>query len=161
MDKNKEPIEGIDVMASFDGGGNYSAKTNSSGNYVLNIPANKSFKLILSGDTWRTLIDTFGTGHGAGTSDVWNYTMHHNYMGGKITTTNGIPLQWVKLVFEEDGSASGIHELYTDEYGNYQFVLPKSGSYYWVTISLDGYRTVREHQHYYDEEVWNVVLRES
>jgi len=164
VDRNLTPLEGITVTWSGDGGGHVSVKTNSEGNYVMNVPAQSRDgiwaavgKWTISGERWRTIKNS-------GTKDsrcVYNYTMHHDYMSGKVTTSNGIPLQWVKLVFEQDGSASGRHEIYTDEYGNYEFTLPSSGANYWVTVSLDGYQTQRHHTWFSDEQVWNLTLRES
>ena len=161
VDRNLTPLEGITVAWSGDGGGHVSVKTNSEGNYVMNAPKHPEYKSAtgtwtISGDRWRTIKES-----GRRYEGVYNYTMHHDYMTGKVTTTSGIPLQWVKLVFEQDGSASGRHEIYTDEYGNYEFTLPVSGAYYWVTVSLDGYQIQRHHRRLYDEEVWNLTLREG
>ena len=156
-DRNQNPLEGITVTWAADGGGQVSVKTNSEGNYVMNILKATSGKWTISGEGWRTQKNSWG----ANRDEIHNYTMHHDYMSGKVTTANGIPLQWVKLVFEQDGSTSGIQEIYTDEYGNYKYVLPESGANYWVTISLDGYQVQRRHTWLKDEEVWNITLYES
>lgn len=157
-DRDQNPLEGITVTWAADGGGQVSVKTNSAGNYVMNILEGTSGKWTISGEGWRTIkfsdINRYS-------EFIMNHTMQHDYMSGKVTTANGIPLQWVKLVFEQDGSASGIQEIYTDEYGNYKYVLPESGANYWVTISLDGYQVQRRHTWLKDEEVWNITLYES
>lgn len=155
IDSNGEPIEGILVTYSRNGGGQSSVKTNSLGNYVINIPYRVSGSLTFSGDTWRSLKeDTLYKEN----NQVINVRMNHNYMTGKIINRNGQPLQGVKLVFEQNGSASGIQEVYTDDNGNYKYILPKSNAYYWLTISKDGYRQQREHRQFWDEEVWNITM---
>lgn len=159
-DRDQNPLEGITVTYAADGGGQVSVKTNSEGNYVMNIPKLTSGKWTISGEGWRTLKSTSGS-YGYNADLIRNYTMKHDYISGKVTTSSGIPLQWVKLVFEQDGSASGIQEIYTDEYGNYKYVLPESGVWYWVTISLDGYQVKRHHGSFNDENVWNITLYES
>ncbi|MBP3721885.1 MAG: carboxypeptidase regulatory-like domain-containing protein, partial [Selenomonadaceae bacterium] len=154
-DKTGAPLEGILVTYSLNGGGQNSVKTNSNGNYVLNVYRSGSCQIIISGETWRTQIhDTSGFNE----NNVWNFTMRHNYMTGKVTDRNGVPLQGVKFVFEQDGSASGVQEVYTDANGNYKYVIPKSGAKYWITISKDGYQLQRHHFNLLDEEIWNITM---
>ena len=51
-------------------------------------------------------------------------------------------MHWVKLTFEKDGGTAGVVTVYTDENGNYKATLPADTSY-WVVVSQDGYKTIR------------------
>lgn len=153
-DRNSVPLEGILVTYSVNGGGQKSVKTNSNGNYVLSVYDRVGCQLILQGETWKTQIYNFQPWG----NEVKNFSMYHDYMTGKVINRNGVPIQGVKLVFEQDGSASGIQEVYTDANGNYKYILPDGGVYFWVTISKDGYQLQREHRKLYYEEIWNITM---
>ena len=153
-DRNSVPLEGILVTYSVNGGGQKSVKTNSSGNYVLSVYHDVGCQLILQGETWKTQIYNFSPWG----NTVRNFSMYHDYMTGKVINRNGVPIQGVKLVFEQDGSASGIQEVYTDANGNYKYILPAGGERYWITVSKEGYQLQREHKTLYYEEVWNITM---
>lgn len=135
------PISGVLVTDESNKGGSWSAHTDANGNYHLNLQESDNGYITFSCKEWRILRGTFWTG-GADES-VYNMTMHHDYITGKVTDRYDNPMQWVKLTFEAYGGTKGAVTAYTDEDGNYKAVLPIDGSY-WITVSQDGDKTHRE-----------------
>ena len=158
---NQEPIEGVTVVFVSDGLGIQSrATTDSLGNYVVNPPAKTSGKITVSKGGYRIINETFTIYHSAGDTVVDNFTLRPDWMSGKITTRSGEPLEGVKITFEQNGGVTGVQTIFTDANGNYKYTVPKDAQSYWVTISQDGYQTVREQWTYlYGGQVYNRNLQ--
>lgn len=159
INQNQEPLEGVTVDFSSDGiGGEYRTVTDALGNYVLNLPAQTSGKLMVSKEKYRTIRDEIGN-YNSGGKIVRNYTLHPDFIIGKITNIDGEPLDSVKIMIEQDGGLGGVQTVYTDENGNYICTLPTDSVNYWVTIVRDGYQTLRDRPYLSGGRVCNYTLK--
>lgn len=140
VDTQNVPVQGIAVVYESDNGGSWSARTDARGNYRLNLPGDMSGYITMSGTGWRTV--RIGLTISTQDENIYNRQIHHDYITGKVTDRYDNPMQWVKLTFEQDGGMNGVVTVYTDENGNYKATLPNDASY-WVVISQDGYKTIR------------------
>lgn len=140
VDNDNVPLQGISVVFESDKGGSWSTHTDSRGNYRLNLPRDDNGYLTISGKEWRTARIRYNLG----TLDerICNYSMHHDYVTGKVIDRYDNPMHWVKLTFEQNGGTNGVVTVYTDENGNYKATLPDDANY-WVVVSQDGYKTIR------------------
>ena len=158
VDGDQVPISGILIKFESDKGGSWSTHTDENGNYRLNLPGDQNGNINLSGEEWRTFRGRFWTGTADET--VFNMTMHHDYITGKVIDRYDNPMHWVKLTFEAYGGNKGVVTVYTDEDGNYKATLPEDGQY-WVTVSQDGYKTYREQPYLNGGGVRNYRLYEE
>ncbi|MFA6850261.1 MAG: carboxypeptidase-like regulatory domain-containing protein [Selenomonadaceae bacterium] len=146
VDSNQEPLEGILVSFDCNGiGGKKTVHTDSSGNYVLKLPAKTGGQLTVSGDGYRTKKASFGEYTSAGQAYAQNYTLYPDWISGKAVNQDGEPLQGIEISIEKDGGLNGVKTVYTDENGDYKAQIPADGVYYWLTASADGYSTIRDH----------------
>lgn len=139
-DGDQVPIQGVSVVFEAEKGGSWSAHTDASGNYRMNVPSITHGTMIISGTGWRTKRYHLYTS--SDSERVSNQQLHHDYITGKVTDRYKNPMHWVKLTFEKDGGTAGVVTVYTDENGNYKATLPADTSY-WVVVSQDGYKTIR------------------
>ena len=158
--QNQEPLEGVGVTLAYDGiGGQIRTVTDSLGNYVLHPTAKASGILTMNKDGYRILRNKVSQYNYQGTTAVWNYNLHPNWVSGKITDQNGNPLEGVKITFEQNGGVTGVQTVFTDEDGNYKYTAPADSVSYWVTITKEGYTTLRDQWHYlYGGQFHNFTL---
>lgn len=157
----QEPLANALVTFSVNGGGIYAqVRTNSQGDYIIKVPADQGGILTVKLDNYRTQTETLYSCRTTGKKYVYNYSLRSDGISGKITDANGTPLEWVKITLEADGGLNGVITLYTDENGNYQTPIPKDSIYYWITITYDGYKTIRDHSYLSGGNTYNFTLRE-
>lgn len=161
VNQNQEPMEGVVVTFVSDGVGIQSrAVTDAMGNYVIHPPAKTSGSITVSMVGYRIIRDKCTIYHQAGSTSVLNYTLHPDWISGKITTRSGEPLEGVKITFEQNGGLSGVQIVFTDANGNYKYTVPTDGQSYWITITKEGYQPVRDQWNYlYGGTVRNNTLQ--
>ena len=160
VNQNQEPLEGVTINFSADGiGGEYRVVTDALGNYVLNLPAKTSGKLMVSKEKYRIVRQTFNAYYVAGEKLIYNYTLHPDFITGKITNVGGEPLDNVKIMIEQDGGLTGVQTVYTNENGNYTSTLPVDDRLYWITIVKEGYQTLRNHSYLSGGYTYNYILK--
>ena len=158
VDGDQVPLSGIKVTIQSDKGKSWSTHTDANGNYRLNVHGRGTdVSLIIMGEEWRTVRERISLYN----ETVHNYTLHHDYITGKVTDRYGNPMHWVKLSFEANGGIKGVVTVETDENGNYKAKIPEDGVRYWVVVSQDGYRTFRDQQWLYGGHVENYTLYEE
>lgn len=89
---------------------------------------------------------------------VNNYDLCPNWISGKIVDNDNNPLQGVKISIEKNGGLAGVQTAYTDENGDYKIQISENMVYYWITISLDGYKTIRNNDTLYGGSTHNWTL---
>ena len=160
VNQNQEPMEGVVVLFVSDGLGIQSrGVTDSMGNYMINPPAKTSGTVTVSKVGYRIINERRSELCSAGSTMVFNYALHPDWISGKITIRSGEPLEGVKITFEQDGGLTGVQIAFTDSNGNYKYTVPKDGENYWITITKEGYQTVRERWYLYGGQVYNRQLQ--
>lgn len=146
IDKNNTPIPDVEIKFIPDGIGNtVKAMTDENGNYSLKVPERTSGLVFVTKEEYRTQKMTIEKySFSSQRVNVWNYTLHPDFVVGKILDVNNIPIANAKLSFEQDGGMNGVQTVYTDENGNFKCKIPTDNKYYWLTISKDGYTIIRE-----------------
>ncbi len=158
VDREQVPLSGIKVVIQSDKGKSWSTHTDANGNYRLNVYGKGTYvSLVITGDEWRTVRERIYLT----SENICNWTLHHDYITGKVTDRYGNPMHWVKLSFEANGGTKGVVTAETDENGNYKAAIPEDGVYYWVVVSQDGYRTFRNQQYLCGGYVENYTLYEE
>lgn len=158
IDTHQVPIQGISVVYESETGRTWSTHTDARGNYRMTVPYDTRGYITLSGKEWRTERHDLYTG--TWETNVYNQKMHHDYITGKVTDRYQNPMQWVKLTFEQEGGMNGVVTVYTDENGNYKATLPNDASY-WVVISQDGYKTIRNTDYLYGDYTRDYTMYEE
>lgn len=155
-DRAMMPLQGVKVSFVVDGVGIVGeAVTDENGNYKIRAPKAKSGNLSFELIEYRTYImREYISG-----DKVENCIMHADSMSGKVTNEAGDPIEGIALSFEEDGGRTGIITVYTDENGNYKVQIPKDDVPYWVTLSGEGYETVRTRIYGYGEKIENFIMK--
>ena len=161
VNQNQEPMEGVVVVFVSDGLGIQSrAVTDGMGNYIINPPAKTSGTTTVSKVGYRIINDKIMEYfYSAGQTSVRNYTLHPDWISGKITSRSGEPLEGVKITFEQDGGLTGVQIAFTDASGNYKYTVPKDSQSYWITITKEGYQTIRERWICVGGQVYNRQLQ--
>lgn len=161
-DNQNEPLEGAVVSFSGDGlGTSASAKTNAEGDYSFRVPVKTSGTLTVRLADFRTVRNAYNVYDFSKTGEqyVHNFQLHPDWVSGKVLDAAGNPLVGAKVSVQQDGQVNGTQNLYTDENGDYRAKIAKDGVYYWLTISQDGYTTLRTHIWLSGGNVNNFTLR--
>lgn len=160
VNQNQEPIEGVTVVFEASGiGGQSKAVTDSLGNYVIHPMAKTSGLLTIRKENYRIIREQIGNYYVAGTSLVNNYSLHPDWISGKVINQNREPVEGAKVSIEEDGGMSGVATVTTDENGNFRCAIPTDSKQYWITIKKDGYQVTRDHTYLYGGQTWNYTLK--
>lgn len=156
VDEDNVPISGITVTVAPDKSYQRSTHTDENGNYRLSVPEDYAY-ITFAGKGWRT----YRSNHGyISKNQIWNCSMHHDYISGKVTDRYGNPMHWAKVTVEQNGGGSGILSVYTDENGNYKQTIPED-TYYWVTVEQNGYKSYRNQNYLYGGRTYNYTLYEE
>ena len=153
-----EPIAGAKVTIKPEGGlfssnvttdenGNFSASISKTGQVCVTI-TKKGYK------TYHSYANIFPS------NNVLDIILEPDKypIGGKVTDSDGVPIQGVTISIEPDGGKNGVTTITTDENGVFTTGISVTGPV-WVTITKDGYQTYRSHDFSVGRtNTWNFTL---